>query len=384
MTPATRRNNPGGIGAAGGAWRTLWCRGGYLMARPRVFISSTYYDLRHIRTSLDAFVSGLGFDTILSEKGDIAYTPERPVDESCYREVGTADLFVLIVGGRYGAAASDQDIDDGANFYERYDSITNREHAAAVEQDIPIYVLIDKAVNADYQTFRRNRDNSGINYAHVDSINIFLLIENILLRPRNNPVHTFERFADIEDWLREQWSGLFRELLQTRTRVQEIQTLSGQVAEMKEVSETIKNYMEVVVRGVVPNESDSLIQTEEKRLHDSRILRRLRDNTMVEFLSRRFPLTVAEVAKMIDSASSVEGFLDEVLSSTQGKAPVEGELFDMDPGEFRELSLNSEFVNDFDEARVLLGCTPLASPAQRRRRSAPRGNFLRPTGSEAP
>ena len=70
------------------------------MARPRVFISSTYYDLRHIRASLDVFVRSLGFDTVLSEKGDIAYTPDRPLDESCYQEVESSDIFVMIIGGR--------------------------------------------------------------------------------------------------------------------------------------------------------------------------------------------------------------------------------------------------------------------------------------------
>ena len=51
------------------------------MARPRVFISSTFYDLKHVRASLDLFIEGLGYDSILSEKGDIAYTPDRALRE---------------------------------------------------------------------------------------------------------------------------------------------------------------------------------------------------------------------------------------------------------------------------------------------------------------
>ena len=43
------------------------------MARPRVFVSSTYYDLKHIRASLDLFIEQLGYESVLSEKGDIAY-----------------------------------------------------------------------------------------------------------------------------------------------------------------------------------------------------------------------------------------------------------------------------------------------------------------------
>ena len=68
------------------------------MAKPRVFVSSTFYDLKHIRSSLDIFIESLGFEPILSEKGDIAYSPDHPLDESCYREVQTADIFVLIIG----------------------------------------------------------------------------------------------------------------------------------------------------------------------------------------------------------------------------------------------------------------------------------------------
>jgi hypothetical protein len=79
------------------------------VARPRVFVSSTYYDLKHIRSSLDNFIESLGYDSVLSEKGDIAYSPDIPLDESCYREASGADIFVLIIGGRYGSSASNEE-----------------------------------------------------------------------------------------------------------------------------------------------------------------------------------------------------------------------------------------------------------------------------------
>jgi len=78
------------------------------MAKPRVFVSSTYYDLKHIRASLELFIQSLGFEAILSEKGDIAYSPEIPLDEACYREAAAADIYILIIGGRYGSEISEQ------------------------------------------------------------------------------------------------------------------------------------------------------------------------------------------------------------------------------------------------------------------------------------
>ena len=62
------------------------------MARPRVFVSSSYYDMKHVRSSLDNFIESLGFESVLSEKGDIAYSPDVPLDESCYREASSADI----------------------------------------------------------------------------------------------------------------------------------------------------------------------------------------------------------------------------------------------------------------------------------------------------
>ena len=70
------------------------------MSTPRVFVSSSYYDLKHMRSSMEKFIESMGFQAILSEKGSIAYSPDRPLDESCYKEAGSSDIFVLIMGGR--------------------------------------------------------------------------------------------------------------------------------------------------------------------------------------------------------------------------------------------------------------------------------------------
>jgi hypothetical protein len=106
------------------------------MAKPRIFISSTFYDLKHVRSSLETFVVSLGYEPVLSEKGSIAYSPDVALDESCYREAKACDIFVLIVGGRYGSEVSASSTPDGKGFYELYESITRREYESASDRGI--------------------------------------------------------------------------------------------------------------------------------------------------------------------------------------------------------------------------------------------------------
>ena len=329
------------------------------MAKPRIFVSSTYYDLKHLRSSLDNFIEVLGFEPILSEKGNIAYTPDVPLDESCYREVGTADVFVLIIGGRYGSEASGRDRKLSHQFFERYDSITKGEFEAATKRDIPVYVLIESSVYSEYQTFIRNKGNETITYAHVDSVNIFHLLEDILARPRNNPVHTFDRFADIESWLREQWSGLFRELLNRMSSQQQLATLSGQVEVLQEVNTTLKRYLEAVMTKISPQESEPLIKAEQKRLDEIQQMEAFRKNDWIKYLKSMHKIDENASADMIQKATSIQNYCALV-----GKASP-NTIAGSDVA--RLLKNNADARRDFNYARSLLGKKSLR--VQKKRKS---------------
>ncbi|WP_222102500.1 DUF4062 domain-containing protein [Gilliamella apicola] len=43
------------------------------MAKPRIFISSTFYDLKHIRHDLHSFIESLGYEPIRNKEGNISY-----------------------------------------------------------------------------------------------------------------------------------------------------------------------------------------------------------------------------------------------------------------------------------------------------------------------
>jgi len=315
------------------------------MATPKIFVSSTYYDLKHLRSSFDLFIESLGFEAILSEKGNIAYSPDLPLDESCYREAGNADIFILIIGGRYGSEASGEGKKPKKSFFKRYDSITKKEYESAVNKDIPIYILIDNNVHSEYQTYLRNKENKNIKYAHVDSVNIFQLIEDILSKPRNNPIFTFERFVEIESWLREQWAGLFRELLFNKSEQQQLIALTSQVSELQEVSNTMKLYMEAVMTGITPDASTKLIESERKRLQELEIESKISKYSVFEFIKSITSQTYDEAVKMIKKTTSFGSLVKECKKSIEGES-----LQDLLP----ELLNDSESKKQIDEIRDLL------------------------------
>lgn len=323
------------------------------MARPRVFISSTFYDLKYVRSSLDSFIEGLGYEVVLSEKGRIAYDPDLPLDESCYRDAADVDIFVLIVGGRYGSAASGEKLQGKPAFYDRYESITKMEYRAAVGKDIPSYILAEKNVFTEYETFRKNKGNTTIDYAHVDSVNIFRLLEEILSQSHNNPVYQFERHTEIEAWLKEQWAGLFRELINRRSEQKQLATLADKVAELSSINSSLQRYMEAVVSRVSasPEEAKKLITSEKNRLDAEKVRRGVETNIFVRDVLRAAEHASSDdIADIVRKASSLENVAVGISKLLREKKP------DRLIEHWRRFVTA---VNSINELRILLGLVPL-------------------------
>ena len=195
------------------------------MAKPRVFVSSTFYDLRQVREDLDRFISELGYEAILHEAGDIAYGKDSPPEGYVHREIEMCDILVCVIGGRYGTESQEQ---PGS-------SITQLELKTAIENQVQVFIFIEQGVHSEYGTYSINKETDGIKYRFVDDHRVYEFIESVYNLPRNNPIAPFQTAADIVEFLRNQWAGLFQRFLQDQKRLQEIRALE----EMKAVAGTL-------------------------------------------------------------------------------------------------------------------------------------------------
>ena len=195
------------------------------MAKPRVFVSSTFYDLKQIREDLDSFISGLGYEAVLHEAGDVAYGKDSPPEGYVHREIEMCDILICVIGGRYGTESQEQ---PGS-------SITQQELDTAIKNQVQVFIFIEKSVDAEYNTYSINKGTADMKYRFVDDPRIYEFIESVRKLPRNNPIASFETASDIVDFLRSQWAGLFQRFLQDQKRLEEIRVLE----EMKSVSGTL-------------------------------------------------------------------------------------------------------------------------------------------------
>lgn len=289
------------------------------MARPRIFISSTYYDLKHIRASLEAFIDSLGYEAVLFESGDIAFRHDQALDESCYQEVRNCHMLVLIIGGRYGSAASEEQKTtppiDREEAYRRFNSITKKEYETARERDIPVFIFVDKNVLAEHQTFKRNRDNDSISYAYVDSVNIFYLLDDILTQRRNNFIRGFEKFDDISVWLRDQWAGLFADfLMRTRTE-SSISDLGEQITDLRQVTSVLKEYSELIIKKIKPDNFEKIISEQENKIHKNRASRFLRESLIGYIRHKDHGVSTLSADKIFSSfisSTSIDDFFKKI------------------------------------------------------------------------
>jgi len=209
------------------------------MATPRIFVSSTCYDLQEIRFQLRSFIQEYGYEAVLSEFDDIFYDYDKHVQDSCLDEIPKCQLFILIIGNNYGS------------FYHKEssrnkvpDSVTLQEFRKALNHKINKHLFINKFVDYDYNNYKRALNsyiseffrNNDIEESEVENQSlqlrlefnkkyyfpsesykyIFPFLDVVYELNEGNARNTFESFADIKSSLKKQWAGLIYEALTSK------------------------------------------------------------------------------------------------------------------------------------------------------------------------
>jgi len=221
------------------------------MASPRIFISSTCYDLKYIRENLKFFIKNLGYEPVLSNEGGVFYNPKLHVQDACLAEVPTCQLFVLIIGGR-----------SGTNFKESNKSITNHEFLEAVKSKVPVFALVEQSVHDQYYLYLANSgnkdiDSNKIHYPSVDSIKIFDFISSVQSQVINNALFPFSDFEGMQSYLRQQWASMFHSYLVNQQQTQSVTDV------LRELSKT-NTQIEYLSRQIIQSLGDNVVQAKIK------------------------------------------------------------------------------------------------------------------------
>lgn len=203
------------------------------MAKPRIFLSSTYYDLRYVRNDLERFIRQLGYEPVMSERGQIPFGRNEALEQYCYREINTCDIVVHIVGGKFGSAASQSPY-----------SISQLELKTAYELHKQIYIFVERPVHVEYRTYLKNESNSNFIPQYVNDIQIYKFLKEIYNYPTNNIIADFDSVNEIIDYLREQWTGLFQRFLQDDSRREDFKISTY----LKSTAETLDKIIRYITR----------------------------------------------------------------------------------------------------------------------------------------
>ncbi len=214
------------------------------MATPRIFVSSTCYDLQEIRHNLRNFILDFAYEPVMSDYGDVFYEYDQHVQDSCMREIEKSQMYLLIVGNNYGSMYHKEPRDK-----EYPESVTLAEFRKSVSLNIPKLIFINRYVSYDHRNYLKALNDHLKNYFKSEQVKeqeiestrqklqnafdqkypfpqlsyryIFRFLDVINSLPKNNAVLDFETFDEIKLQLKKQWAGfLFDKLSDYKADVQ--------------------------------------------------------------------------------------------------------------------------------------------------------------------
>jgi len=262
------------------------------MPVPRIFVSSTCWDLHEIRNNLRAFIEKFGYEPVMSEYGDIFYDYDNHVQDSCIEEINKCQMYILIIGNKYGSSYYKQ------KHLELPDSITLEEFKKSIQVEIPKHIFIHKLVNYDYRNYRKHLDkeiekyfssntfegfinirkerekvrqdfDSSFPFNQIEHKHIFRFLDEIYGLKVNNGVFEFESFVDIEKQLKKQWAGYLYESLSRKSKMQKEKEASEAFVQINNKLDEIEGVLNSFTIYNTDNE-ESIAKIDVKKAKDAK------------------------------------------------------------------------------------------------------------------
>jgi len=223
-------------------------------------------DFQETRRQLRQFIHEHGFEPVMSEFNDIFYDFHSHVQDACKQEIDRCNLFILIVGDRYGTVYHREPLKPYP------DSVTLQEFRKAMEIRIPKHIFIEKFVLHDYQNYTHARasiytehfQKHEVSESKIQSVKqklrsdfdqgypfsapehkyVFYFLDLIHDLETNNAIIPFDSFDSIREGLINQWAGLMYEALDRQSRIPASniasleQKVDGIVTHLKELLST--------------------------------------------------------------------------------------------------------------------------------------------------
>ena len=199
--------------------------------KPTIFISSTIYDFRDLRSSLKYYLEELGYVVNMSEFNDFRRDPDENSYEACLNTVKASDYFILLIGSRVGGlySAAEQTTITQEEYRTAYNSAkegktrilvfvrsdvwTVKEDRGSLSKLLQSQYVANEELDADLAEKLSNHSSKFV----TDADRIFAFINEVCRidemktavaghgsLPPANWVHRFETFRDIVDALRVQ------------------------------------------------------------------------------------------------------------------------------------------------------------------------------------
>ena len=350
------------------------------MASPRIFVSSTCYDLQEVRFQLRKFIEDFGFEPVMSEYGDIFYDYQKHIQDSCTEEINRCQLFILIIGNHYGSIYHQH------KEIQKYpESVTLREFKKAIETKIFKHIFVNKFVDYDYKNYEKSKskfikeqidkkklteetDEDEVNKI-IESFNnnypfpqesyryIFRFLSIVYSLKSNNAVLTFENFDDIKSAIKKQWAGFMYESLTKNDTVP-----FNLVESIKDKIEKIDRQLKLLVEGKENSkDSDNVVKIDlskmlmEQNIESFENLKTEINNLILNILYEDNPfeprqrIILKQKAEMKNIQSWLES-LEEIVKTNKWSKYIEV------PELFKKLSVNYRFytsVKDVDYETIL-------------------------------